>query len=199
MRRIILLLFILFPLMVAARADSARVIYLHIIHGSKPKAPGEYRSIGGYWGGHTVIQLDTFLYGFNFNSRRIHTFARKRKSSGIFEKEELTKWKSDKKKFKVTSFEIPVTRQQFAQLKAQYEEYVQHSPHDYAFFGMRCAASSYFMLGKIGVVPECSRIKSICRAFHPKMLRWKMTRTAREQNYNIKVQKGSYTRKWEGD
>jgi hypothetical protein len=200
MSRILFLFVIIFLSMYAfAQTDSNRHIWLHIVHGSKPKAPGEYRSIGGYYGGHTVIQIDTFLYGFNFNSRRIHIFPRRRNSTGVFEKENLTNWLSDKKKHRITSIAIPLTPQQYAELRSQYEEFVNHSPHDYAFFGMRCASSSYYMLGQIGIVPPCSRNKSIRKAFHPKMLRKRMIKYAAEHNFEIKHQKGSYTRKWEGD
>lgn len=195
-----LLYIIFFTCTVAsAQADSSRFIYLHIIHGSKPKAPGEYKSIGGFYGGHTVIQVDTFLYGFNYRSRKIHLFPSKRNNSGIFEKVNYSEWISDKKKYKITSITIPVSHQQYEQLKTQYEEYVSSPPHDYAFFGMRCASSCYYMLGRIGVVEQCSMTQSTLKAFHPKMLRKRMLKQAERLNYAIKVQKGSYNRRWEGD
>lgn len=183
----------------AQTTDSTRIIYVHILHGSKPAARGEYRSVGGYLGGHVVTQIDSFAYGFNFRSKRIRAFPRSRNSSGIMEKENYYEWKRDKARYKITTVEIPVSAAQYQQLKREYEQHVSITPYDYAFFGMRCAASCYHMLGRIGVVNPCSRLRSVIRAFHPKALRKRLVELADEKNYKIKMQPGSRSRKWEGD
>lgn len=194
------LLFPAFFLFTAACAqpDSAKVI-VYIVHGSKPGTANEYKAIGGYYGGHVVVQLDTFVYGFNYRSRKIHLFSSRRKNKGVFEKEGVSEWKSDKKKFKITTIVFPVSYAQFMQLQKEYEERVAASPYDYAFFGMRCASSCYDMLSLGGLVKPSSHGHSIRTAFHPKALRKKLEKIANEKHYKIIVQPGSKTRKWEGD
>jgi hypothetical protein len=201
MKRVILLLLFIVcgTVLLAQEPDSIRTIYVHILHGSRPDAPNEYKSIGGYRGGHVVTQVDTFVYGFNFRSRKIHTFPSRKNNSGIFEKEGVVEWRSDKKKFKITTFAIDVSIAQHDSLQALYEKYLQGSPYDYAFFGMRCAASSYHMLGCVQVIEPCSRARSVRKAFHPKALRKRLVAMAEEKKFRIIVQKGSRTRKWEGD
>lgn len=66
-------------------------------------------------------------------------------------------------------------------------------------FGMRCASSCYHMLSQIGITKLSSRFRSIREAFHPKALRKKLVKLAKEKGYAVTVQKGSTTRKWEGD
>lgn len=202
MAKSLLLFFLLLNLpltSLAQTSDSTYFIYVHILHGSKPAARGEYWSVGGYLGGHVVTQIDSFAYGFNFRSKRIRAFPRRRNSSGIMEKENYYEWKRDRSRYKITTVEIPVTAVQYQQLKREYEQHVSSTPYDYAFFGMRCAASCYHMLGGIGVVNPYSRLRSVIMAFHPKALRKRLVELADEKKYKIKVQPGSRSRKWEGD
>jgi hypothetical protein len=191
---------LLFSLPVFSSPDTNnRTVFVHIVHGSKPATSNEYKVTGGYYGGHVVVQLDSFVYGFNFRSRKIHMLPSHRHSSGVFEKENVLEWRTDKKKYKVTTIEIPVTAEQFEKLRAEYEHSVLTSPYDYAFFGMRCAASCYCMLVQADIVKGSANITCILRAFHPKALHKKLTRLAADKHYNVAVQKGSGTRKWEGD
>lgn len=183
----------------AQPADSMRTIKVHILHGSKPLGKSEHKTIGGLWGGHVVLQADSSVYGFSFSSRRIHAVVHRRRAAGIYEKETLAEWNASHATAKVTTIEIPVTPAQYRIITGEYERYVQHSPHDYAFFGMRCAASCYWMLGSIGIEKECSRPKSMRKAFYPKALRLKLLKLAQENNYRVTVQQGRKSRKWEGD
>lgn len=179
--------------------DSSKLIRIHIIHGSKPKSLVEYKTIGGMYGGHVVIEADSNVYGFFFDSKRIHIFPHKKNSVGVYEKEKLSDWKRNYKSYKITSIEIPVSIKQYKQLITEYEGYTRQSPHDYAFFGMRCASSCYWMLGSIGVVGKCSRLKSMQKAFHPKAFRKKMQKNSQKKGYVTYLQKGRSTRKWEND
>ncbi|MCW3085580.1 MAG: hypothetical protein JWP12_2946 [Bacteroidetes bacterium] len=183
----------------AAPADTMKLIRVQILHGSKPLALTEKKTIGGLWGGHVVIQMDSTVYGFSFSSKKIHAVVHHRKSAGIYEVETLNEWDQAHATGKITTIEIPLTPAQYNTLIQEYQTYAQQSPHDYAFFGMRCAASCYWLLGSIGIENECSRPKSIRKAFYPKALRLKLEKLAKEKNYKVTVQQGRKSRKWEGD
>lgn len=205
MTRFVLLgLFFFFTCSAFAQADSTHLIYVHILHGSKPKREfreDEYKMLGGMYGGHVVIQVDSFLYGFNFGSGRVHPFARRKKAKmvGILEKEDasetLRRWKNNK----ITTIAIPLDAQQYRELLNEAERLHADPSFDYAFFGMRCAATCYYLLGDAGVIRKSTRFRSIRKAFDPKQLRKKLVRIAHKRNYVITVQPGSERRKWEGD
>lgn len=179
--------------------DSLKLIRVHIIHGSKPISVTEYKTIGGMYGGHVVIEVDSNVYGFNFRSKKIHIFPHRKNNAGMYEKEKLADWKNCHKGYKITTVEIPLTMAQYEQLITEYNQNIIHSPHDYAFLGMRCASSCYWMLGTIGVVNKCNRLKSIRKAFYPKMFRKKMIKLSQKKGYVTNLQKGRSTRKWEND
>jgi hypothetical protein len=180
--------------------DTMRTIVVTILHGSRPKRhTKEIRLLGGMRGGHVMVKMDSFAYGFNFTNYRIHAVPHRNTPTGTYEKYRSGLIDSMWTISKVTRIEIPVSKRKFDELKETYESYYLTSPHDYAFFGMRCAASAYWMLGKAGIFNECTRRRSIIRAFHPKAFRKKIERTARRQGYKIILQKGRPQRKWEGD
>ncbi len=183
---------------IATPADTMKLIRVQILHGSKPLTKTEKKTIGGLWGGHVVVQADSTIYGFSFSSKKIHAVVHHRKNAGVYQVETLAEWNKAHATGKITTIEIPLTPTQYNTLIHEYETYAQQSPHDYAFFGMRCAASCYWLLGSIGIENECSRPKSIRKAFYPKALRLKLEKLAREKNYKITVQQGRKTRKWEG-
>ena len=196
MKKILVLLFT-FQLSVNLCADTT---YIHavIYHGSRPIAPGETHWLGGMLGGHVMVEIDSFIYGFNFSGGRVHVFPNNRKSSGVFEKERVENW-SFNSGMKTTRVSIPVTTQKKQELKAIYDSCHLKPPHDYAFFGMRCASTCYLMLSKAGVFPESGRAVSIIKAFHPKALRRKLIKVAAEKKYTVSVTPGRAGRKWEGD
>jgi len=198
-RMVAVIFLLLSNCMLAAPADSLKIIQVHILHGSKPIGTTEKKTIGGLWGGHVVIQADTTIYGFSFCSKKIHAVVHHRKCAGIYQKETLTSWNNKHATGKVTTIEIPLTPTQYATLIKEYESYAAKAPHDYAFFGMRCAASCYWMLGSIGIEQECRRPASIRKAFYPKALRLKLEKLAKEKNYKVTVQQGRKSRKWEGN
>lgn len=183
----------------AQSGDSLRTIIVEIMHGSKPKKhTNGYKVLGGYFGGHTVIQIDTFVYGFNYFGPRVHIFPHRKKRNGIYQKQTLKEWSKLTEGREMTYIYIPLTKEKYEELRDAYENYYLNCPHDYAFFGMRCAASAYWMLGNAGVLKKCSRRKSIIHSFHPKMFRKKMVRIAKKKGYRIMERKGSESRKWEG-
>ena len=205
MRAIVSILFML-SLFINANAQSplnAKNIKVTIVHGSRPKLfhyGSEYLMLGGKLGGHVVIQLDTCFYGFNFRQPgMVHPWAfRPEHRNGIFEKEGMSEWQRERGGSRTTIIEIPVTEEQHKKLLETYNANLVRSSYDYAFFGMRCASSCYHMLSKIGVLEPCTRTQSIVRTFHPKALRLKLLKVAKENNYKVTMIEGVRTRKWEG-
>lgn len=200
MRQLLLLFLLLFPLAGYSQPDSVRVV---ILHGSRPKKQfkkEEYKMLGGMLGGHVVLQVDSLVYGYNFHSRHVHPFARQRRSkmAGIMEKDEaaetLRRWKGQA----VTIITVPVTPQQKARVFHIADSLHRAPAFDYAFFGMRCAATAHYLLGETGAVKKTKHFGSIVKAFHPKQLRRKLVRIAERKKYRIETQPGSPRRKWEG-
>jgi hypothetical protein len=184
----------------AQSSDTLRTIVVTILHGSRPKRnTKEIHMLGRMLGGHVMIKMDSLDYGFNFTSSRVHVFPNSKKPAGTYEKYRSALIDSMWNISKVTRIEIPLSKQKYEALQETYENYYLTSPHDYAFFGMRCAASAYWMLGKAGILKENPRRRCIVRAFHPKALRKKLVRLAKRNGYKISVQKGRDTRRWEGD
>jgi hypothetical protein len=194
-------LFICHPSAAQTASDSSKKMIVHILHGSKPAKgqKGEYKMLGAMYGGHVVIELDTFVYGLNFTSGHVRPFPKKKKCCGIFQKQGLKSWTRGTSRCKVTRIEIPLTEEQYQKTRNTFERYHRKAPYDYAFFGMRCAASCYHSLGVVGVIKPCSKTKSMRKAFYPAPLRRKLERLAGKRKYKVTVQQGSKTRKWEGD
>src|SRR6266853_2800027 len=114
----------LFDNCTAQNTDSTKTIIVQILHGSKPKRHTDgYKVLGGYYGGHAVIQLDTFVYGFNFSGRNVHPFPHRKRSQGIYQKQTLTEWRNKIAEDEVTSIYIPVPKEKYDELKDTYENY----------------------------------------------------------------------------
>lgn len=180
------------------------ILIAHIAHGSRPHP--DHRDtqkhwLGGMLGGHVVLELDSFAYGFNFNSSRVHIFPRRNDSrqAGVFEKEPandlLERWENNK----LTSVFIPLNDSDYVHLKNELEELHRNAEFDYAFWGMRCASTAYMLLSYVGVFESAGKFESIRKAFHPRAFRKKLIRAAQQKQLQIKVQKGSTERIWEGD
>jgi len=185
--------------------DTANFVYVHILHGSVPRREykkEESKMLGRKYGGHVVTQIGEYAYGYNFNSSRVHPFARKKKScmAGLMEKQDaqrvIQSWYDGDK---VTTIAFPATPGQKNKMRLFAEDCHSEPRFDYAFFGMRCASTCYHLLGKGGLIKPSTRFRSIRKAFHPKQLRKKLVRHAKRKGYKIVVNPGSARRKWEGD
>ncbi|HEU4718759.1 MAG TPA: hypothetical protein VFU15_13035 [Bacteroidia bacterium] len=206
LRRLIAFTFFFFSAFVlSANGNDTSYIYVHILHGSKPQrnCPDDsdaYYMLGGKLGGHVVIQLDSFDYGFSYTTKHVHPFARKKKSccAGVYECDsascQLEGWSRDK----VTTIKIPVSPAVKKQLRDSMVKWHQHPPFDYAFFGMRCASTAYYLLSIAGVFPKASKAKSMRKAFWPGAFRKKIMHVARKKHYAVTVHPGSRFRRWEG-
>jgi hypothetical protein len=182
--------------------DTLKLAQVHIIHGSRPKykyQQTEYKMLGGMYGGHVVMQLDSHVYGFLFTQYRFHLFPSKKHSIGLMEDEPADEWRSSIVEDKVTTVAIPVSESQFRRMDSTYREYAKTSPYDYAFFGMRCAASCYKMLADAGVLNPVTGKQSMWKAFYPRPLRKYLIRLANEKGWKVQITEGSPRRKWERD
>lgn len=101
---------------------------------------------------------------------------------------------------KKTVVYIPVTIQQRRQFDSLVSCYLERTPYDYAFFGMRCGAAAYDILGQLCVLPAYnSHVKTYKKIFYPKKLRKRLLKLALRQNWKVDRQHGSGRRKWESD
>lgn len=196
----LVVLFLLLPCF-AAGQDSLLTIKVHFLYGSKP-AKGhrktETRWFGGMHGGHVTLQMGDSVIGFN-PFFKYHIFPHKKKKSSAWVLQTHDEFVRDTFKHKYTSVEIPVTEAQYLQLKMTANGYLEKTPYDYAFLGMRCAAATYDLLGQIGVVKEYSKFRNVFSNFYPKLLRKKIFNLTLENNYKITFHNGTHTRKWEKD
>jgi hypothetical protein len=175
-------------------------LHLHFLYGSKPKKKFkefEKKVFGGINGGHIYLQLDEYVYGFEpADEKKLHIFPKK-KFNSIFRKENYISWKKFIVNKKVTSIEIPLDIINKTYLLNLFEDYCTKTPYDYAFFGMRCAASSYQILSDIGLFPPISRLSTILKVPYPRVIRRKLLKTAVKCDFKIIKQQGSTTRIWE--
>jgi hypothetical protein len=184
------------------QTDSAHIIKVHFLYGSKPlkkyKNITEMNYFGGIHGGHVSIEVDSLDYGFS-PSGKVHIFSRDRKPHSQFTGKHTHNQPPYAKGNKVVTFIIPVSTEQYNEIKKIQASYCSKPPYDYAFFGMRCAASSQDILSRIGIVKERKRLRNIYTTFYPKKLRHRMFKLAKKNNYTIIKQDGRPTRKWEKD
>jgi hypothetical protein len=200
MRKILLFAFLLSANFLVAGHE----LVVRIAHGSRPHPQHrdtEKHWLGGMYGGHVVIELDSFAYGFNFRSQRVHIFPRKNESrrKGVFEKDNAAALLHGWRNLEMTSVYVPLNDSAYTALKQQLETLHKHPDFDYAFLGMRCASTAYMLLSKVGVFEPSGKFKSMRKAFHPKALRKRLLKSAHQNNYRVVVQQGSKTRIWEGE
>ncbi len=176
---------------------SQDTIVVQIAHGSKPRKQyiNEQRTIGGYKGGHVVIQIDQTAYGFFFKGHRIHIFPHLKRNNGIFQQHTIQEWVNITKDKKVTKIFIPLSAEEKQQLLRFYQYNLIKPAYDYSFFGQRCASSAY---GALKMVHKIKRGSYLFNAFHPAQLRKKIIKQNKERGYKIIVKPGSNKRKWEG-
>jgi hypothetical protein len=182
--------------------DSLKLAQIHIIHGSRPKykyKESEYHMLGGMSGGHVVMQLDSHVYGFLFTHYRFHLFPSEKRSIGMFEDQSASEWRESAAEDRVTTITIPVSKRQFFFMDSVYRQYTKAAPYDYAFIGMRCAASCYKMLADAGILPQVTEKQSVWEAFYPRPLRKKLVQLAHKNAWKIDITAGSERRKWEKD
>lgn len=153
---------------------------------------------GGIHGGHVTIEIDSIDYGFS-PTGRVHMISHNRNCHSQFNGKHTHNQPPYPKGYKVVSFTIPISEEQYRQLNKIHADYLEKPPYDYAFFGMRCAAATQDILSQIGIVKKKKRLNTIYSTFYPKKLRKRMFKLAEEKKYTVERQVGRPTRKWESD
>src|SRR6476620_10924803 len=148
MKRILILFLFFSAVVFSGQTSENAILKVHFLYGSKPK--WKYRHIekkdfGGLHGGHVTLQVNGLDYGFERSGRsdsyRIHVFSHGKKYKAKFSSVHADTINEKHRDEKTTTFLIPLTDQQLHELNAIHKSYCEEVPYDYAFFGMRCAAS----------------------------------------------------------
>ena len=158
----------------------------------------EYEEVGGLYGGHVSFGIDSLEIGFT-NRKRLHLFNDKDDFESLFYWEYLKNYENQLLSKKVVVFMVPLTGEQYVKLRAILMQYIENTPYDYAFFGMRCASATYDVLSQIGLFEPLPRFRNMVSNFYPRRFRAKMFRLAQENHYTIIKHTGRLTRIWEED
>lgn len=183
-------------------ASDSLFVKVHFVYGSKPKHAfknAELKYFGGIHGGHVYVEANNQIVSFGPNNGQWHIFGHKKKIVGKYRIDKNLIWCGDTGKLKITTILIPVSKHQLEKFEIAKRDYLETSPYDYAFFGMRCAAAAYDILSEAQVCEYRSRLGIISKNFYPKRLRVKLLRRAKKENWEVLRQEGRSTRKWERD
>lgn len=195
-----LLLFAITNICLAARANdsSSHYIKINFLYGSKP-AKGykgtEPTLFGGMKGGHVNIEAGGLV--LDFMPGNVPLFPKNKQPSGGFYVNRSVYWDTVSDKW--VAVIVPVSVEQYGKLQMLFDSLPGNPPYDYAVFGMRCAAASYDVLSKIGLFKELKQGKDAVKFFYPKLLRKRLLKWAKENNYTIISHEGRKSRKWESD
>jgi hypothetical protein len=201
-----LLAFLLWLPAHAVFAQYSTVIEVHCFYGSRPlKAYKDVESkwFGGVWGGHVSIGWDSSRVLSFLHHGRFHWFARKNDRHSRFLDRQFRRYRklpdTTGNPVKQAIIYIPISPRQKEQLDSIAEAYLRETPYDYAFFGMRCAAATYEILGQLGVVEPWGHRKTWVKMFYPRPFRKHLFRQAEKHGWRIERQEGSPRRKWDWD
>jgi hypothetical protein len=179
---------------------------VHFLYGSKPLKKykdTESKWFGGILGGHVGIEGERDKILNFLRKGKFHWFAKKDNRHSMYREHASRNFysifRTDPDSVKSAIVYIPVTVQQKQQFDSITKCYLQQTPYDYAFIGMRCGAAAYDILGQLGVLKKYSISKTYKKIFYPKKLRKRLLKKAKENNWTIVRQDGSIRRKWERD
>lgn len=178
--------------------DSIRV---HFIHGSKRKKefPDEHVRIGGMWGGHVEVQIDSLVIGFQQIKSPVHVFPRRRNRH--FNSEVTIKqykaWAVESRDDKITSISIPVDCKQKAQLLETYRRQHQQPPHDYAVLGFRCTSFALKSLGACDIFEHAGKAECLITAPYPARFRNSLLKIAQRKGWKTSLREGTTRKTWE--
>ncbi len=97
-------------------------------------------------------------------------------------------------------FVIPITPAQRLLLDSLVDRYTDQTPYDYAFFGMRCASSTYDVLQTAGILPKSDMIwYNVFTTQEFRYLLYREYLRNKDKGWELYTVKGSQSRKWEKD
>lgn len=192
---------ILVVISISAAGQPDHTLKVLFRYGSKPAygfEKTEHDDFGGIHGGHVCLGIDSVIVGFD-SPVGFNIFPNKRNMKGMWVCEEETEYMKDTISKKYAIVEIPISDSQYHHLNEILADYLNNSPYDYAFFGMRCASATYDVLSQIGIVKQKSYSGIVYSVFYPRLLRKKIFRLARQHSFKIMRLKGRKSREWEED
>ena len=205
--KLTLVLILFFQILsVCATSNDSTFIRVYFLYGSKPKKKfkkEEPKWFGGKLGGHVGIGLDSNTIIDFLPRGSLHVFAKNDDPHGQFVLHsrrgfwEVFGGRQDEVKKAIV--EIPISLDQRMQIDSIANNYLKTTPYDYAFFGMRCGASTYEILAQLGILKELSYRKTFWKIFYPKKLRRRLFKLANKNGWKIIKIEGSEKRKWEKD
>jgi hypothetical protein len=211
MKKYLFFLF-LFGFHFAFAQQNTTFLKVHFLYGSTPKPQHkatESKWFGGLLGGHAGIEWQNGENGkpnevLHFlPSGGFHVFCNDKKPKSAIVTNELNDfWQvfgGRAKNMKKLTITIPITQDQKEQLDEISAKYQTRTPYDYAFFGMRCGASTHEILAQIGIVKKYAYRKTYMKVFIPAVLRKNLLRQAEKNNWKIERAAGTDHRKWERD
>ena len=187
-------------------AQDSLYLKVHFIYGSKPLRKykdTEKKWFGGILGGHVGIEGDSGKI-LNFGPKgNFHLIARKQSRHSHYVTHSFngfyTIFGGNTDSVKKTIIYVPITKQQKEKFDSISINYINKTPFDYAFIGMRCGASSYYILGQLGILPQYGYTKTYLKIFYPQKLRSRLLKKAHANNWKIEREEGTPKRKWEKD
>jgi hypothetical protein len=179
---------------------------VHFLYGSKPLKKykdTERKWFGGVLGGHVGIEGDSGKILNFLRKGKVHWFAKKDNKHSVYREHAVSSFyaifRYNPDSVKKAIVYIPVTLQQKQRFDSIAIAYLKQTPYDYAFFGMRCGAAAYDILGQLAILPKYSHCKTYKKIFYPKKLRKRLLKKAKENHWKVERQEGSMKRKWERD
>ena len=202
-----LVCFLIF-LFVSATSFSQDSLYLkiHFLYGSKPMKQcrdTEKKWFGGILGGHAGIEGgNNEILSFS-PYRKFHWLSKKNNKHSKYTLRSENSFYAilggNPDSVKKTVVYIPVTAEQKKAFDSISKCYLEDTPYDYAFIGMRCGAATYEVLGKLGIMTPLPHTQTYLKVFYPKKLRKPLLKKAKANGWRVECQQGSSTRKWEKD
>jgi hypothetical protein len=204
MRQKITLIFCFISLL--GYAQDTAYLKVHFLYGSKPLKKykdTEQKWFGGMLGGHVGIEGDNDRIVNFLPNGKFHLFAKKDDKHSTYAIHSYTSFYAilggNPDSVKKAIVYIPITQQQKQIFDSITTIYLNKTPYDYAFVGMRCGAAAYDILGKLGIVENYSYSKTFKKIFYPKKLRKRLFKKATENNWIVIKKEGTNRRKWEQD
>lgn len=199
-----LLTIIFICLFTFCKAGDSLFIKVHFLYGSKPKKEHketEGKWFGGLHGGHVGVEYETNKIIDFVPLGKFHYIEKHNKRHSAFVRNDTVSfWQTfggSYDEMKKLTIIIPISTFQKKKLDSLVKAYYDETPYDYAFKGMRCASASYDILAQLGITKQFERKKTFRKNFYPKRTRKKLVKLAKRNNWEIKKQEGSETRKWE--
>lgn len=202
----VLLLLLLGITHVSGIGQDTSFLQVHILYGSKPKRAfqkSEKKVFGGKLGGHVGIEVESNVI-LNFVPKgRFHWFAQKNRKHSTYTTHTRAGFYAysggHPDSVKKALVRIPISMEQKLRFDSIASIYMEQTPYDYAFLGMRCAAATYEVLGQLDILPPYGKARLVRKVFYPKKLRKRLFKKAKKEGWRIERQAGSERRIWDSD